>query len=108
LWRDDRRSAELLGDQSPQFAAGEKAGKRLPAPSNAADSLVIATWFRRRNRGGCIYVIQKEILCRSRPASSIVVGLPVTQPQWRARIHKRFNHEPAMAQISARSGIQAT
>ncbi|WP_165418252.1 hypothetical protein [Rhizobium ruizarguesonis] len=65
MWRDDRRSAELLGDQSPQFAAGEKAGKRLPAPSNAADSLVIVTWFRSRNRGGCIYVVQKEILCRS-------------------------------------------
>jgi len=68
-------SAKLLGDQSPQFAAGEKAGKRLPASSNAADSLVILTRFRHRNRGGCIYVVQKEILCRSRPASSIVCGV---------------------------------
>jgi hypothetical protein len=64
----------LLGDQSLQFAAGEKAGKWLPA-SNAAGSLVILTQFRRRNRGGCIYVVQKEILCRSWPASSIVCGI---------------------------------
>jgi hypothetical protein len=61
-WGDDCRSAELLVDHSPQFAAGEEAGKRLPALSDAADSLVILARFRRRNRGGCIYVVQKNPL----------------------------------------------
>ncbi|CAN7759037.1 hypothetical protein LJR245_007035 [Rhizobium leguminosarum] len=72
---DDRRSAELLGDQIPQFAAGKKAGKRLPAGNSAGDSRVILTRFYRCNGGGCIYVVQKEILCRPWPTSSIVCGI---------------------------------
>ncbi|MFW8588580.1 hypothetical protein ACOJBM_38505 [Rhizobium beringeri] len=79
-WGDDCRSAELLVDHSPQFAAGEEAGKRLPALSDAADSLVILARFRRRNRGGCIYVVQKKSFADLGRRHRLFVGLPVTQP----------------------------
>jgi len=74
------RSAELLGDQSLQFTAGEKAGRRLPSLGSAADSFVILTRARRRNGGGCMYVVQNEILCRPWPRHRLFVGLRITWP----------------------------
>ncbi|WP_205621962.1 hypothetical protein [Rhizobium sp. Pop5] len=62
-------SAELLGNQRLQFAAGEKAGGRLPGPGGTADSLITFARFDRRSRGGFICVVQKNPL----PATAGVI-----------------------------------
>jgi hypothetical protein len=103
-WCGDRRSAELLGDQSLQFAAGEKAGKWLPSLASASEGLVTLTRVHHRNRGGCLCIVQKEILYRPLPASSIVVDLTIALPQGRAPIqpmYKRLVPKPATASTSA-------
>jgi hypothetical protein len=85
-----------------KFAAGEKAGRRLPNLGSVADGLVISMGHTTAPRPLYLYRSKRNPY-RRLPASSIVVGLTIALPQGRADLAdvQASRSQAATASISA-------